>query len=228
MPVWMCDSGRGVVEVSGNAVEWYTTSSRQTWRDGKPKETDAATVSRLNKQLATWLSSLSPSMQRVRGLSPASAYMNVWYRSDDLHPHPDSQTGTPWNPAAVLDAMGAFTGRTHPDNVHAPAKSPIDCSHLVHDLFQAAGYSFEYTNTATWASRARTLGFVQLPPSALPQPGDVVLFDRHMGVVTAPGRFFGSQTSTGPACTTFGATAHDWGNAARPVLGYYRWVGPQM
>ena len=106
---------------------------------------------------------------------------------------------------AVLEYRSLFEGKPY---------SEIDCSHLVHQIYSKAGFSYPYTTTAGW------------PPSqfikvATPEAGDVIHFEGHVGIYVSPGKFFGSQTSTGVKEASFGPDAY-WGKTKK-ILGYYRY-----
>jgi len=62
-------------------------------------------------------------------------------------------------------------------------------------------------------------------------PGDIVLFRQsngvlHVGIVSSwngtNGIFYGSQSTTGPATTSFGANSSYWGTGANPIVGFFR------
>ena len=85
------------------------------------------------------------------------------------------------------------------------SQTGIDCSHFVYQVFNSARQSLappgpapqliDYRSTA--AIEASKLFFrVQIP-----EAGDLVLWDGHVGIVTDPqaGKFIGAQTSTGVA-----------------------------
>lgn len=93
--------------------------------------------------------------------------------------------------------------------------SEIDCSHLVHKAFADSGKVYPYTATQNWPPK-------EFEKVDSPTAGDVILFDGHIGIYVAPGKFFGSQTSTGPKEATFGDKDPYWGTVKK-VRGYYRW-----
>lgn len=85
----------------------------------------------------------------------------------------------------------------------------IDCSHLVSNILQEAGYNIKYRKTSDMANS----GFYDKVIDDI-KAGDIILFDGHVGFVvsynpaTKTGKFFGSQTKTGPAITDFGANTN--------------------
>jgi cell wall-associated NlpC family hydrolase len=67
-----------------------------------------------------------------------------------------------------------------------------DCSHLVHEVYILAGYPYPYTDS--FDLYVGTKGFVRV---AKPQPGDLVVWRGHVGVVVNPAEhsFYSSLTS---------------------------------
>lgn len=94
-------------------------------------------------------------------------------------------------------------------------RKEIDCSHLLNKMVQGAGYQIPYQTTAGLNSSI----YYDVIESASVRPGDVALWNgthNHTGVVesfdsaTNIGRFFGSQSSTGPASARFGPGSGYW------------------
>jgi len=68
-----------------------------------------------------------------------------------------------------------------------------DCSHLVHDIYQRAGFAYDYASSSDLY--AGTDEFRQVRH---PQPGDLVVWPGHVGIVVNPAqRSFYSALSTG-------------------------------
>ena len=84
----------------------------------------------------------------------------------------------------------------------------IDCSHLVSTVFSQNRIQIPYLTTTQLASQQALKYFDVISENDV-KPGDLVLFDGHVGFVesyngsTKTGRFFGSQSSTGPATSNF-------------------------
>jgi peptidoglycan DL-endopeptidase CwlO len=101
----------------------------------------------------------------------------------------------------------------------------IDCSHFVYQALNAArarvaadgSFSLQLIDYRSTAAIEASGFFV---PVAVPERGDLVMWDSHVGIVTDPGakRFIGAQTSTGVAEATY-ATGY-W--AQRPGLRFLR------
>jgi lipoprotein Spr len=103
----------------------------------------------------------------------------------------------------------------------------IDCSHFVYQVLNAARTrvaadgSFstqlvDYRSTSAMENSGVWL------PTQLPQPGDLVMWDGHVGVVLDPaaGRFIGAQTSTGVNEASY-ATGYWSQRSGRRFLRYY-------
>ncbi len=110
-----------------------------------------------------------------------------------------------------------------------PDGKTIDYSHLVHEAFKGAGYSYRYKTAAkqNWENE----NFKKVEDGRI-QPGDVVLFKGHMGIVqsfdpkTGSGEFLGSQTKNGPSVAKFsiGDPKVYWGNPnGKAFEGFYRY-----
>jgi len=89
----------------------------------------------------------------------------------------------------------------------------IDCSHLVSEILKRYGYKIPYQNTAA----LKNSKFFDEIDAKDVKPGDIALWDGHTGIVEEPidadkkiGKFYGSQTSSGPDSTYFGPNAGYW------------------
>jgi hypothetical protein len=67
-----------------------------------------------------------------------------------------------------------------------------DCSHLVHEVYSLAGYPYPYADS--FDLYVGTKGFVRVMK---PQPGDLIVWRGHVGIVVDPGErsFYSSVTS---------------------------------
>jgi hypothetical protein len=91
-----------------------------------------------------------------------------------------------------------------------------DCSHLVHEVYAVAGYPYPYADS--FDLYVGTKGFVRV---AKPQPGDLVVWRGHVGVVVNPAEhsFYSSLTS---GLRTDFYDAPQW--RARGVARFYRYA----
>jgi NlpC/P60 family protein len=91
-----------------------------------------------------------------------------------------------------------------------------DCSHLVHHLYEQAGYPYPYASSLDLYR-----GMGQFLRVRMPQPGDLVVWRGHVGIVVNPREhsFFSSVTS--------GTRVEDYGSAywrARGHPRFYRYL----
>lgn len=110
-----------------------------------------------------------------------------------------------------LAVLGAALESRHKANPRS------DCSHLVQSIYEKAGFPFEYqTSRDFFAGRASDFRRVTQP-----QPGDVIVWPGHAGVVVNPAqRTFYSSLRSG-----FGVQPYDsayWKGRGRPR--FYRYV----
>lgn len=91
-----------------------------------------------------------------------------------------------------------------------------DCSHLVHEVYSLAGYSYPYSDSFDLYNGAK--GFVRV---AKPQPGDLIVWRGHVGIVVDPGEhsFYSSVT---PGLRTEFYDAPEW--RARGPARFYRYA----
>ena len=76
-----------------------------------------------------------------------------------------------------------------------------DCSHLVHAIYERAGFGYSYASSSDLYIGVE--GFQQVPQ---PQPGDLVVWRGHVGIVIRPSRHvFFSLMSRGPGIDDYGS-----------------------
>lgn len=99
---------------------------------------------------------------------------------------------------------------------HRPAHRRPDCSHLVHELFTHAGLDYPYA-----PSNAIFAGLPQFRRVSAAQPGDLIVWPGHVGIVIDPHQHsFLSSTRTGIRAKDY-TTAY-WRSRGQPRL--YRYV----
>lgn len=91
-----------------------------------------------------------------------------------------------------------------------------DCSHLVHSIYERAGFPYPYADSEDLYSGAK--GFRRV---AHPEPADLVVWHGHVGIVvrTSGHRFF-SLLSTGPGIDDY--RSRYWKGRGQPR--FYRYV----
>jgi hypothetical protein len=78
--------------------------------------------------------------------------------------------------------------------VDVESESETDCSHLVHDIYEQAGFPYEYVS-----SRELYIGSTNFTRVRVPQAGDLVVWRGHVGIVIDPRQHsFFSFVSSGP------------------------------
>ena len=101
------------------------------------------------------------------------------------------------------------------DSPHHPG-SPSDCSHFVHGLYQRAGFPYQYASSSDLYA-----GVDQFRRVSTPQPGDLVVWPGHTGIVTNPAHHaFFSLLSSGPGVDSY-ATPY-WKRRGRPR--FFRYI----
>src|SRR5438552_15883997 len=65
--------------------------------------------------------------------------------------------------------------------VDAKSESETDCSHLVHDVYEQAGFPYDYAS-----SRELYIGSTNFTRVRTPQAGDLVVWRGHVGIVIDP------------------------------------------
>jgi cell wall-associated NlpC family hydrolase len=118
-----------------------------------------------------------------------------------------TRTLTPDDGLAVIAA-------TLDSSVHLRAKR--DCSHLVHAIYDRAGFPYSYVDSSDLY--VGTSEFQRVPR---PQPGDLVVWRGHVGIVINPSQhvFFSAMRSE-PGIDSYDAP--DW--KRRGQVRFYRYV----
>lgn len=87
--------------------------------------------------------------------------------------------------------------REHRENVR---RKP-DCSHLVHEVYRRAGYDYPYATSFGLYAGVRSFARVENP-----QPGDLIVWRGHVGIVIDPGKqTFYSSLSSGLSLDSYGS-----------------------
>ncbi len=101
------------------------------------------------------------------------------------------------------------------DSRHRKASRP-DCSHFVHDLYQQAGFPYEYAS-----STELYVGVGEFRRVSNPQPGDLAVWRGHVGIVVSPQQHsFFSLLRSGPGVDSYDAPY--WRQRGRPR--FFRYV----
>lgn len=96
------------------------------------------------------------------------------------------------------------------------ASAEEDCSHLVHALYEKAGFPYDYAS-----SHDLYTGHESFVRVSKPQPGDLVVWRGHVGIVTDPRHHvFFSSLSDGPGTQAYNSAY--WRSRGAPR--FYRYV----
>jgi NlpC/P60 family len=100
--------------------------------------------------------------------------------------------------------------------VDVESESETDCSHLVHDIYEQAGFPYDYLS-----SRELYIGNTNFTRVPVPQAGDLVVWNGHVGIVIDPKQHsFFSFLRSGPD-TQFYDSAY-W--RSRGIARFFRYV----
>lgn len=84
---------------------------------------------------------------------------------------------------------------------HVEREAEPDCSHLVHEIYEAAGFSYDYAPSSDLYAGVEKFERVKSP-----LPGDLVVWRGHVGIVIKPAQhIFFSYLSSGPGTDDYDA-----------------------
>lgn len=100
------------------------------------------------------------------------------------------------------------------------AKFSSDCSHFVHELYERAGFAYEYASSSDLYA-----GIDEFRRVASPQPGDLAVWPGHAGIVVNPAQHsFFSALSSGHGVELYDSPY--WKRRGRPRFYRYVKLGP--
>lgn len=135
---------------------------------------------------------------------------NAGFAADNPRPHSAPQT----RPHVLTHAEGKALADFAVN--HRPVHRRPDCSHLVHELLTNAGLDYPYA-----PSEAIFAGLPQFRRVSAAQPGDLIVWPGHVGIVIDPHQHtFLSSTRTGIRTKDY--TTDYWRSRGRPRL--YRYL----
>ena len=140
---------------------------------------------------------------------------NQAYRTTRETPDPRQRKPTkaqPLTPSEGLAILGEALDFRHHANL------PKDCSHFVHELYERAGFPYEYASSSDLYA-----GIDEFRRVANPQPGDLAVWPGHAGIVVNPAQHsFFSALSSGHGVELYDSPY--WKRRGRPR--FYRYVKP--
>jgi cell wall-associated NlpC family hydrolase len=96
------------------------------------------------------------------------------------------------------------------------SRSRRDCSHLVHSVYSSAGFPYRYASSAELYRGTESFERVSRP-----QPGDLIVWQGHAGIVLDPARhLFFSALRYGPGIDSYNASY--WRRRGTPR--FYRYL----
>ena len=147
---------------------------------------------------------VSWAQQEPRQIGPQST---VRQGANGNHARETDRTLSPDDGLALIAAALDSKARLH--SLH-------DCSHLVHAIYERAGFPYAYASSSDLYAGVE--GFVRV---TRPQPGDLVVWRGHVGIVIRPSRHvFFSLLRTGPGIDDYEGPY--WRGRGRPR--FYRYV----
>jgi len=105
--------------------------------------------------------------------------------------------------AKLIEEAGTWKGT--PYLYGGNSQTGIDCSHFIYQVFNSVRKGLATSGPAPQLIEYRSTAAIEASKLFLrvqiPEAGDLVLWDGHVGIVTNPqtGKFIGAQTSTGVA-----------------------------
>jgi cell wall-associated NlpC family hydrolase len=97
-----------------------------------------------------------------------------------------------------------------------PRLSERDCSHLVHTIYERAGFPYAYADSDDLYE-----GIEDFQRVTHPEPGDLIVWHGHAGLVVRPSRhLFYSFLHAGPGVDDY--TSHYWRGRGEPR--FYRYI----
>jgi NlpC/P60 family protein len=105
----------------------------------------------------------------------------------------DGNYSTGLHPLSAREGRGIVLAAARQEGAEAEGRTE-DCSHLVHDLYEQAGYPYPYASSFDLYNGSKS--FVRVTK---PQPGDLIVWRGHVGIVVDQREHsFFSSVSSGP------------------------------
>ena len=133
-------------------------------------------------------------------LACALACAPAWAQDNDMPSPAPARTRPPAHSSLLTPHEGSsvIEGALDPHLRRTPG---IDCSHLVHTIYDRAGFSYTYADSSDLYRGTSPFRRVKHP-----QPGDLVVWPGHVGIVVSPRhRTFFSALSHGPGTAKYDA-----------------------
>jgi len=144
----------------------------------------------------------------------ATALMMAQAQAQDAQPTRPSHKTTRKRTLTADDRKAVLATAMDWKQIHHSGR---DCSHLVHDIYEEAGFPYRYADSEDLYAGAQ--GFLRV---SRPQAGDVIVWHGHAGIVVHPVRhtFFSFLASRGPGIANY--RSHYWKGRGQPR--FYRYI----
>ena len=153
---------------------------------------------------------------RVALAQEKGANSNGAYRVTRETPVLQPQQPIGFRPLTLSEGLTILAGAL--DSRHHHADFSADCSHFVHGLYERAGFPYEYASSSDLYA-----GIDEFRRVATPQPGDLVVWRGHAGIVVNPVQHsFFSLLRSGAGVDSYDAPY--WKQRGQPR--FFRYVKP--
>ena len=161
------------------------------------------------------------------GLTLCGFALGVWSAAAQQSPDPDAvshvRRESASRHAAVLSKDDGQSVIAAVSESRTHASRHADCSHLVHAIYLQAGFPYPYESSSDLYDGSDGFRRVKRP-----QPGDLVVWPGHVGIVINPAQHvFFSRLSSGPGIDAYNAPY--WRHADKPdSIATSRTIHPTM
>lgn len=154
------------------------------------------------------------SIAAICALSLCSALVSPAQESArSFDPTPATKRPSAHRSLSKSDQSSVIAAALHTKRVRHPGR---DCSHLVHSIYQRAGFPYPYADSEDLYDGVE--GFRRV---LHPEPADLIVWHGHVGIVIRPsGHEFFSMLSTGPGIDDY--RSRYWKSRGEPR--FYRYV----
>jgi hypothetical protein len=143
--------------------------------------------------LLLYVTVIGVALAQERGAGSSGAYRVTHEAADQQH--------KPFAPRLLVPNEGLAILNAALDSRHSRKDFSSDCSHFVHELYERAGFPYEYASSSDLYR-----GTNQFRQVASPQPGDLAVWRGHAGIVVNPDQHsFFSVLRSGPGIDSYDA-----------------------
>src|SRR5262245_30311812 len=130
---------------------------------------------------------------RLNGALVFCALAGTLSAAQQSKPTRSLSTAKPATPNLLLAADDGLAVLSSALDTRSLPSGEVDCSHLVHNIYERAGFPYSYAPSSTLFA-----GAPEFRQVTRPQPGDLIVWPGHVGIVVSPAqRTFYSSLRTG-------------------------------